>query len=218
MPDPQTLLLVGAGHTHLHLLRHADRLRAAGWTVVLLAPRWFDYSGVGSAVATGALPLEAGRLDVAALAARERRTPPRGARWRDLDPRARVATTATGQRLAYDVVSIGIGSVTSDLGVPVGAGVVAVKPLAGLQTLADRLPDDGAAVGHRVGAGPLGARARRPARGACRGAPGCGSSTAATWSAPSLPPARGATSSGCSPARRRGAPDRPGRAPRARPA
>jgi NADH dehydrogenase FAD-containing subunit len=155
VPDPQTLLLVGAGHTHLHLLRHADRLRAAGWRVELLAPRWFDYSGVGSAVATGALPLEAGRLDVAGLAARG------GVRHHvdtlaGLDPRGRVATTATGQRLGYDVVSIGIGSVTSDLGVPVGAGVVVVKPLAGLQTLAGRLPDKGAAVVTVVGAGPSG--------------------------------------------------------------
>lgn len=155
MPGPPTLLLVGAGHTHLHLLRHADRLRAAGWGVELLAPRWFDYSGVGSAVATGTLPLEAGRLDVARLAARS------GVRHHeetlaDLDPLARVATTATGRRLSYDVASIGIGSVTSDLGVPVGAGVVAVKPLADLQTLADRLPAAGSAVVTVVGAGPSG--------------------------------------------------------------
>ena len=54
-------------------------------------------------------------LDVARLAARS------GVRHHedtlaDLDPLARVATTATGRRLSYDVVSIGIGSVTSDLG------------------------------------------------------------------------------------------------------
>lgn len=155
MPGPPTLLLVGAGHTHLHLLRHADRLRAAGWAVELLAPRWFDYSGVGSAVATGALPLAAGRLDVAGLAARS------GVRHHedvlaDLDPVARVATTASGQRLSYAVASLGIGSVTSDLGVPVGPDVVTVKPLAGLQTLAQRLGPDGAAVVTVVGAGPSG--------------------------------------------------------------
>ena len=32
------LLLVGAGHTHLHLLAHADELTAAGYRVRLLAP------------------------------------------------------------------------------------------------------------------------------------------------------------------------------------
>ncbi|ANH38375.1 NADH dehydrogenase [Nocardioides dokdonensis FR1436] len=155
MPGTQTLLLVGAGHAHLHLLRHADRLRAAGWDVVLLAPRWFDYSGVASAVATGALPVSDGRLDVAALAARS------GVRHLesllgDLDTGARIATSATGEQVTYDVVSIGIGSVTAGGGGPVGEDVVAVKPLARLQTLVDRLPAHAAATVSVIGGGSSG--------------------------------------------------------------
>lgn len=155
MPGTQTLLLVGAGHAHLHLLRHADRLRAAGWDVVLLAPRWFDYSGVASAIATGALPVSAGRLDVAAVAARS------GVRHHestlsDLDTAARVATTAEGEWVSYDVVSIGIGSVAAGGDTSLGEGVVEVKPLARLQTLVERLPAHAAATVSVIGGGSSG--------------------------------------------------------------
>ena len=62
------LLLVGAGHAHLYVMKHAAELIAAGYQVHLLAPRFFDYSGVASATAAGALSSDAGRIDVRSLA------------------------------------------------------------------------------------------------------------------------------------------------------
>lgn len=50
------LLLVGAGHSPLHVVRRAVELTAAGYRVHLLAPRFFDYSGVASATAPVCCP------------------------------------------------------------------------------------------------------------------------------------------------------------------
>ena len=61
------LLLVGAGHAHLYVVRRAGELAAVGYRVRLLAPRFFDYSGVASATAAGALATDAGRIDVRSL-------------------------------------------------------------------------------------------------------------------------------------------------------
>lgn len=136
------LLLLGAGHAHLHLLDRAADL-APHYEVVLVAPRWFHYSGTASAVATGDLPPTAGRIDVAALADR------RGVRHLvgrvvDLDPVGRTARTVgedggegTAGDLAFDVVSLNLGSVveTTLLAPEAGPGVVPVKPLTGLELL-----------------------------------------------------------------------------------
>jgi NADH dehydrogenase FAD-containing subunit len=62
------LLLVGAGHAHLYVVKRAGELAAAGYRVQLVAPRYFDYSGVASATAAGVLPSDAGRIDVRAPA------------------------------------------------------------------------------------------------------------------------------------------------------
>lgn len=132
------LLLVGAGHAHLHLLKRAAALVAAGYRVHLLAPRFFDYSGVASATAAGTLARDAGRIDVRMLADAS------GVEFHEatlesLEPDLRVATTSTGARLPYDVLSINIGSVVSGTGAPVDPAVLRVKPLSGLADLDERL-------------------------------------------------------------------------------
>jgi NADH dehydrogenase FAD-containing subunit len=132
------LLLVGAGHAHLYLVKRARDLVDAGYRVQLLAPRYFDYSGVASARATGVLPDDAGRIDVAALAAGS------GVRWHQgtlvgLDQQARVAVTSDGTRMTYDVLSLNIGSVVSLADVDVHPSVIRVKPLSGLADLDARI-------------------------------------------------------------------------------
>ena len=93
----------------LHLIDRAAEL-AAHYEVTLVAPRWFDYSGTASAVATGDLPTEAGGVDVAALAAQHGVRHVVG-RLVDLDPRARTARADDGSELTFDVVSLNVGSV-----------------------------------------------------------------------------------------------------------
>ncbi|MEO7753886.1 MAG: FAD-dependent oxidoreductase [Terracoccus sp.] len=135
MPD---LLLVGAGHAHLHAVKHARELTDAGYRVRLLAPRYFDYSGVASATAVGSLPRGAGRIDAQALAAASGVTFHEGT-LADLDLDGRTAVTSAGDRLAYDVLSINIGSVVEPVDVAIHPDVLRVKPLSRLADLDVRL-------------------------------------------------------------------------------
>ena len=150
MPAERRLLLVGAGHAHLHLLREASRLARAGYRATLVAPRWFDYSGAASSIAAGGRDPAAGRIDVAALAQRHGVDHREGI-VADVDPQTRTATTDAGARLAWDVVSFNIGSVVGPH--PAGAdddAVVEVKPLGDLARLRERLARPPAGRGHRV--------------------------------------------------------------------
>ncbi len=132
------LLLVGAGHTHLYVVRRAAQLAAAGYRVHLLAPRFFDYSGVASATAAGSLPGDAGRIDVRALAGSS------GVHFHEdtlasLDPDQRVAVTSTGARIPYDLLSLNLGSVVAAVGLRAHERVLRVKPLSGLADLDARI-------------------------------------------------------------------------------
>lgn len=138
MSRPPRLLLVGAGHAHLHLLIRARELTEAGYAVSLLAPATFTYSGVASAVATGALPADTGTLDVAALVARQPVSQHVG-ELAQLDLPGRRARTSTGEWLRWDVLSLNIGSVATDEGIQVHPDVVAIKPLESLGELRQRV-------------------------------------------------------------------------------
>ncbi|MGA8257366.1 MAG: FAD-dependent oxidoreductase [Nocardioides sp.] len=132
------LLLVGAGHGHLYVVKRAAELAAAGYRVQLVAPRFFDYSGVASARAAGALSGDAGRIDVRALAAAS------GVHFHEgtlesLDAELRLAGTSAGTLLPYDVLSINVGSVVAPAGITIDPSVLRVKPLSGLGDLDVRL-------------------------------------------------------------------------------
>ncbi len=135
MPD---LLLVGAGHAHLYVVKHAARLVEAGYRVRLLAPRFFDYSGVASATAVGVLPRGAGRVDVRALAEASAIEFREGT-VESVDLSTRTATTSDGVDLTYDVLSVNIGSVVAPVGMHVDPAVLRVKPLSGLAAVGGRL-------------------------------------------------------------------------------
>ena len=136
------LLLVGAGHAHLHVVEHAEELAAVGYHVQLLAPRFFYYSGVASATAAGVLSSDAGRIDVRRLAVAV------GVQFHEatlesLDPTARIAVTSDGAELSYDVLSVNIGSVVAQAGMSVHPSVLKVKPLSGIADLDARLRTSG---------------------------------------------------------------------------
>ena len=132
------LLLVGAGHAHLYVVKHAAQLISAGYRVQLLAPRFFSYSGVASATAAGVLPAGAGRIDVQALADASTIKFHEGT-LESLDLPTRVATTSDGVNLIYDVLSINIGSGVAPAGMRVDPAVLRVKPLSGLADVGTRL-------------------------------------------------------------------------------
>lgn len=163
MPAETDLVLVGAGHAHLHLLEQAARLRRAGYRTTVVAPRWFDYSGSASAVVAGGRDPGSARVDVAALAQRGGVTHLETTVL-DVDLAARRVTTADGRSLVGDVLSFNIGSEArvplAIAAVPgVGDDLVRVKPLTDLARLSDRLQQRPPGRGHHitvVGAGPSG--------------------------------------------------------------
>lgn len=132
------LLLVGAGHAHLHVLQHASKLAVSGYRVHLLAPRYFDYSGVASATAAGALPAHAGRIDVRELV-RDSPVIFHEGTLQGVDATSCVAVTSEWKRVPYDVLSLNVGSVVAVQGMTVDPSVLTVKPLSGLAALDDRL-------------------------------------------------------------------------------
>ena len=112
-PPGVRVVLVGAGHAHLHVLRHAGLLRAAGVEPVLVAPPVFHYSGLATGVLSGALSADRAEIDVAALASRF------GVRHiiaeaTDLDLANKTVRLTDNQDLAFDAVSFNVGSVTTD--------------------------------------------------------------------------------------------------------
>ncbi len=132
------LLLVGAGHAHLHLVTRAAELRVAGYRVRLLAPGTFRYSGVASATAAGTLPTDVGQIDVSALARAHDVEHVEGT-LAGIDLATRSATTSTGLVLDYDVLSLNLGSVVASHAMEVDPAVVRVKPLVDLGRLSNRL-------------------------------------------------------------------------------
>ncbi len=133
------LLLVGAGHAHLHLVHQAARLRAAGLEVTLIAPRRFQYSGLASGVLSGALAVDEAEIDVAALAAAFGvRHVPRPVTA--IDRKTRRLTVAGDASEPFDLLSLNIGSVVADPhGLAAQPDVWPVKPLANLFALRARI-------------------------------------------------------------------------------
>jgi NADH dehydrogenase FAD-containing subunit len=132
------VVLVGAGHAHLHVIRHAAELRDAGIDVTVIAPPTFVYSGMAAAIAAGTVPVAAASIDVAALAARHGVgfIPGRVVEVARADQRVR---TDGGQWVAYSAVSFNVGSVPTTDGMDVDDALLRVKPLDQLATLPARL-------------------------------------------------------------------------------
>ncbi len=134
-----SLVLVGAGHSHLHLLAHAERLTAAGYQVTLVAPGDFRYSGVASASATGALNPQFGQISVTRLAQAHGVDHVLG-RLTGLSLEQQRAHTESGAILGWDVLSLNLGSVASSRGIQeIDPGVVRIKPLQDLAVLPARV-------------------------------------------------------------------------------
>lgn len=123
------VLLAGAGHAHLGLLRHAPRLRAAGIELSLISPPRFHYSGLATGILSGAVEPDAGEIDVAGLAA-EVGVAFYASEVVAIDREGRQITLLDGTTLAWDALSLNIGSRTADLHALGGAANVwSVKPL-----------------------------------------------------------------------------------------
>jgi len=129
------VVLLGAGHAHLHVIARAAELTRRQAEVVIVAPDDFWYSGLATGVLAGQYEPAQDVVDVGALAARA------GGRFvrdtaTDLDPAARRIALASGATLAYDLLSLDVGSAVDVDAIPgAAAHGVAVKPLVNLARL-----------------------------------------------------------------------------------
>lgn len=134
------ILLLGAGHAHLLVLRHAAAFRRGGHRLTVVAPGPFWYSGLATGVLNGERAPAEDQVDVAALATRAGATfvPGEAA---GLDRASRRVWLTDGRSLPYDALSLALGSRTAPL--PGAADwpdrVFPVKPIAGLWALRQAL-------------------------------------------------------------------------------
>jgi len=121
-PLSRTVLLVGAGHAHLHVITHSSRLRGLGARVLVVDPGEFWYSGLATGMLGGMYAPDEDRIDVRRLAARSgvEFVPDRVV---GIHPEERKVILASGSDLSYDFVSFNIGSETE-------LGQLAVAPQA----------------------------------------------------------------------------------------
>lgn len=129
MPPPKHLLLLGAGHAHVEVLRDFAHTPVPGLRLTVLSrERFSPYSGMLPGVIAGQYTPREALIDAPALAARA------GAAFIHdsavaIDARGRLVQRLGGEAIAYDLLSIDIGA-TPDLGTP-GATehAIPVKPI-----------------------------------------------------------------------------------------
>ncbi|WAJ26268.1 FAD-dependent oxidoreductase [Antarcticirhabdus aurantiaca] len=137
------LVFVGAGHAHVEVLRRFAQRPLPGTELVLVTrAAHTPYSGAVPLVIAGHLSLEDALIDAAGLAARA------SARLilasaTGLDPDARQLSLDDGTRLAFDTLSLDIGSAPdmAALGAD-AAAVIPAKPIDGLLARIEALAAD----------------------------------------------------------------------------
>ena len=136
------LVLVGAGHAHVQVLRAWADAPLPGVELVLVSPQALaPYSGMVPGWLAGAWGFDDICINAAGLAAAA------GARWLadavvGLDATTRQLRLGQGALLAYDVLSLDIGSTLyppEPTALPPGARLLAMRPLDGLQARWDAL-------------------------------------------------------------------------------
>ena len=127
------VVLAGAGHAHLYALKRTAAFLSHGIHVTLIAPEAFWYSGLATGMLGGKYPAEQDQIDVAALVAQGGGDVICG-RVAAVDPRQKCVRLESGDSVAYDVLSLDLGSAPPPIP---GAHdrVYAVKPISSLWRL-----------------------------------------------------------------------------------
>ncbi len=108
-PPRKTAVLLGAGHAHLYSVWRAARFRQRGIRLVLVAAGPFWYSGLATGMLGGFYRPEQDQIDAGELvrAAGGEFVQGRAAR---IDPGQRRVLLEDGREIAYDVLSVNVGS------------------------------------------------------------------------------------------------------------
>jgi NADH dehydrogenase FAD-containing subunit len=120
------VLLVGAGHAHLHVTLHAAQFSKRGVELTMIAPEDFWYSGLATGVLGGQYAPGAHEVKISSLLGDH------GSFIQDsvveLDAATQRVRLAGGERIFYDLLSLNVGSMSMLLQGATGQ-VFAVKPL-----------------------------------------------------------------------------------------
>lgn len=134
-PGGSRILLLGAGHAHLHALSRASEYVRRGHELVLVTPGPFWYSGLATGVLAGRYPRELDRLDVRALVEEGGGLCVEG-RAQRIDAPGRRVLLEDGREMGWDLLSVAVGSEVDRDRVPGARGrAVPVKPIPGLLRL-----------------------------------------------------------------------------------
>lgn len=143
------IVLVGAGHAHLHLVRRAAQLARTGARVTLVDPGTFTYSGTSTGTLAGQYATGFGCLDVEPLAAScgVRLIKDRVVGREEPDRLA----LGSGGSVPYDLASFNVGSEVPLEGIPGAAEhALPVKPVSNLIAIRRSLEEKWAAGGRTV--------------------------------------------------------------------
>ncbi len=140
MTDGGRVILVGGGHAHLHVAANAGRLVELGAEVLLVDPEDFWYSGMAPGVIGGSYEPDASRVDLGRLATRG------GFRYlRDrvigVDAALSTVRLETGEELAYDVLSLDVGSGVATGEISGAEHAIPTRPVRGLLWVREFLAD-----------------------------------------------------------------------------
>lgn len=155
------VVLVGAGHAHLHVLRHGRRFRRLGIELLVVDPDGFWYSGLATGMLGGMYDPELDWVDPRPLA--------RAVGARFLEDRAvgtcdgeRTLRLDSGRTLEWDVLSLNVGSRVDPGAIEGAEHARRVKPISELWDLRREMearfrdPDVGPAGALVVGGGASG--------------------------------------------------------------
>lgn len=132
------VVLIGAGHAHLHVAANARMFIERGIDLTLIDPGRLWYSGMAAGMLAGRYEPDEASIDPEPLVTRAggRRI---GARVGSLDRASQTLWLGPGDTIRYDLLSINIGSEARDAGR--FAEAWSVKPISNLLGLRDALND-----------------------------------------------------------------------------
>lgn len=129
------VLLIGAGHTHVHILRNAEHLIRLGADVIVITPdAVHPYSGMGPGLLGGTYSWQQICLPVEALARHSGVTFVQGT-VTAVDPGSQAVTLQDGRTYGYDILSVNTGSTVGDPSMLSDPRLYTVKPIAELKRL-----------------------------------------------------------------------------------
>lgn len=132
------LLLVGAGHAHLEILRRQALEPLPVELTVVTLDRLQIYSGMVPGFLRGTYAQEEIAADVARLTARAGGRLVLG-KAVAVDPGGRIVRLESGEEVPYDLASFAVGSNTAGIDAPQVAGAQGVKPMHRVLALRERL-------------------------------------------------------------------------------